>query len=468
MARQALVASAGFGVFALVLRLINLGGRSLWLDESYSVWLAGQPVSDIVRHVDFHPPLYYLLLKVWLSLGAWAAGDIGVRLPSAIASALSVVVGVWMLARVDRAAALLFGALSSTSALLAWYGQEARMYALASLAVTIALTQLAVIVRLERTRERSVAGPWLMYGVASLAALYLHYDAALLLSAAGLIYLWANRQNGRRLLGWTGVHALLALAFLPQMARLIDTFERVNTLHIIENAPVALAALAVGVLGGAAVVGLVIWRAGPARAAVALAVLVILGLAVADLTTYGVSIKRHIAIVTPVALMGASLVLTRARLPAVARAGLVLVGVPALILVLVVHPKEDWRGVATYLDAAARPDDELVVYQGYTDVALRRYYHGSPRTVPVYSASIEVLTGLDPSASVWLVESHTTEPPTLAASLARARPLIESREFYRVAVRHFGPERAARRVAPDDGSEARGSMAGRGSASAGS
>src|SRR5690349_4672548 len=42
--------------------------RDLWVDESFSIWLARLPLSQmlfVVTHVDTHPPLFYVLLHFW-------------------------------------------------------------------------------------------------------------------------------------------------------------------------------------------------------------------------------------------------------------------------------------------------------------------------------------------------------------------------------------------------------------------
>src|SRR5256885_11898650 len=43
-------------------------GASLWMDEGLSIGIASQPLLDIphVLRVDGSPPLYYMLLSVWM------------------------------------------------------------------------------------------------------------------------------------------------------------------------------------------------------------------------------------------------------------------------------------------------------------------------------------------------------------------------------------------------------------------
>ena len=54
-----------------LLRVFQLGTKGMWLDETFSVWLANQGVGDMLQwivKIDQHPPLYYLLLHYWVAL----------------------------------------------------------------------------------------------------------------------------------------------------------------------------------------------------------------------------------------------------------------------------------------------------------------------------------------------------------------------------------------------------------------
>ena len=64
-----LVAALTF--LALALRLINLDGRNLWLDEAFSAWFSERSFHylwTVLPTYEAHPPFYYSLLKVWRSL----------------------------------------------------------------------------------------------------------------------------------------------------------------------------------------------------------------------------------------------------------------------------------------------------------------------------------------------------------------------------------------------------------------
>ena len=63
------VVLVGLLALSLVLRTNSLG-ESLWMDEGLSIGIASQPLFDIpgVLRVDGSPPLYYMMLAVWMDL----------------------------------------------------------------------------------------------------------------------------------------------------------------------------------------------------------------------------------------------------------------------------------------------------------------------------------------------------------------------------------------------------------------
>lgn len=54
-----------------LLRVLLLDAKGLWLDETFSVWLANHRVAEMLQwivRIDPHPPLYYFLLHHWIAL----------------------------------------------------------------------------------------------------------------------------------------------------------------------------------------------------------------------------------------------------------------------------------------------------------------------------------------------------------------------------------------------------------------
>src|ERR671917_16542 len=109
----------------------NSLGESLWMDEGLSIGIASQPLFDIpgVLRMDGSPPLYYMLLSVWMDL----VGD-GPAETQALSVAIALVAvpgGLWAgWSLFGRRAGLICAALCAVNPFLTQYAQETRMYSL--------------------------------------------------------------------------------------------------------------------------------------------------------------------------------------------------------------------------------------------------------------------------------------------------------------------------------------------------
>ena len=190
------------------LRLCRLDFQPLWGDEGWSFYFAGMTLPEMVRHTaqDIHPPLYYALLHAWLNLTGGTPE--GARLLSIIIGSLLVAV-VWRLGSLllDRRAALLGGVLTALAPLGVYYSQEVRMYMLVTLLGAVSLYGFARLVALApegADGEKGAEGRWvgwlLGHGLATAAALYTMYYAALLLLAQAiwLATHWATQRQVSR------------------------------------------------------------------------------------------------------------------------------------------------------------------------------------------------------------------------------------------------------------------------------
>lgn len=134
----AIVALGGF------LRGHQIGSKGLWLDEAFSVWLAWQPVGEMLAwllRIDQHPPLYYALLHFWMALGDDA---VTVRALSALLGTLTIPV-MFLLGRrlADEKIGLLAALILAASPFHVRFAQETRMYTLLMLNATLSLYCLA-------------------------------------------------------------------------------------------------------------------------------------------------------------------------------------------------------------------------------------------------------------------------------------------------------------------------------------
>jgi 4-amino-4-deoxy-L-arabinose transferase-like glycosyltransferase len=204
---------AGILIFALFIRLWHIDRESFWADEGWTMLLAkGPTLADVVITMadDQHPPIYFMLARVWMSLfGANGDHEIIIRLLSAFASLLAIA-GMYRLATdhfsvgAGFAAALLL-ALADNEIMLA---REARHYALMS-----ALAILSSLAYLRYSRRPS-RGSGLVWFGCSVLLFYTHYLAALLFVVQGLHALLLVRPIRRLADVWLRL-AFVGLAWLP-------------------------------------------------------------------------------------------------------------------------------------------------------------------------------------------------------------------------------------------------------------
>ncbi len=115
---------------SLFLRTNSLG-ESLWMDEGLSIGIASQPLFDIpgVLRVDGSPPLYYMLLSVWMD--AFGDGPGETQGLSVAIALLAIPGGLWAgWSLFGRRAGLICAALCAVNPFLTNYAQETRMYSL--------------------------------------------------------------------------------------------------------------------------------------------------------------------------------------------------------------------------------------------------------------------------------------------------------------------------------------------------
>ena len=170
-----------FGVVLLVsacCKLLSLNSRELWLDETYSAFVANLPLAELPRHLagEYNPPFFYILLWAWVHI----VGDVQahLRLFSVVLNICSMF-GMYVLAR--RMLGARFGALAAVlfafSPMLFVYSLEVRNYMLFIL-IFICLLVIHWMVAIERREEK-----WLIlaYGILAALLFYTSYIAVFIL-----------------------------------------------------------------------------------------------------------------------------------------------------------------------------------------------------------------------------------------------------------------------------------------------
>ncbi|MGE0299440.1 glycosyltransferase family 39 protein [Pseudonocardia sp.] len=458
--RRTLLAVGAVTLLAAVLRCWGLADKSLWIDEAFSLWLSTQDPDAIREHVlvlDKHPPLYYLLLHLWLAV----AGDGEVALRS-----LSVVFGVatvplaYLIGRDagGRRVGLLAAALLAVSPLHVWYGQLGRMYAMLTFFAALATWCLVRLLTRGRTLgPADAAACWVGFGAATTLTMLSHNTAVLFpVAVAAFLAVRAVRERGRRDPdpdAWPTRAYALALGgglllwsvwlpgFLHQAAAVDDEFwlPAPTVAKVLEHVrdlvsarapgelvvPLVLAAVALGGLGARRLRG----RSGVALLLALLVVLPALGELVASVRRPVFYTQTLVWTAVPLLVLVAAglLALRRRRVTAAALAVGALLAVNAVSLANYYDDPgvEDWRGAARYLAEQAEPGDLVIFDAAWGRIPFDHHYaaeggplldvHGVPtelfergelesKVTPADVPRLDTLVAGRPR--VWVVYSH--------------------------------------------------------------
>ena len=210
--RWAVVACLG----VLVLASLWLRTRAIyahyWIDEGISVGIASHPLRHIpsLMRQDGSPPLYYLLLHVWMAIRG--RGEVATHELSLIFALVTIPAAYWAGESVfGRRAGVVGAVIAAGVPYLTLYAQETRMYApMTLLSLIVAASFVHAFV--ER-RQRYLP----VFSVSLAAALYTHNWAIFLTCAsllAFLISVWSVPGGERRGLWRDGLLAFGGVAIL--------------------------------------------------------------------------------------------------------------------------------------------------------------------------------------------------------------------------------------------------------------
>lgn len=211
-----------FGLFALafltaLVLIFGLErGDPLWLDEAWTIAVAGQRTWVGFFHQvywDVNAPLYQLVIHLWQ--GVFGLSDLSLRIPSLVmALATPLVLASRPIEGLPTAERLAWAAITALWFPLLSYAQEARCYAMLMLLGTLQCLAFLALMREPTTRRAAV---WAVLGALSILT---HYDAILAAGVQGLVYVAVHRM--RAVKTWPA-----ALAYLPAFAWLAYHLPRI-------------------------------------------------------------------------------------------------------------------------------------------------------------------------------------------------------------------------------------------------
>lgn len=402
---------------AFALRLFNLGGKSLWSDEGLTLRRAEQPLDLVFRNVnvipvgpnyqdgrelevvdtpDLHPPLYFLLMHVWIRLAG--TSEFALRFPSVVGGILALPL-LYALARslMSREAGLWAALLGTVSPFFLWYSQEARMYTwLVVLSLASIYTFLSLLEDSPNRRDYAA------FVAVALALVYTHYAGLLLVALEFLVYVIYRLR--KRPQGALTVLVVVTVALLP-LTPFVWRALRVQAFSFSHRPLFAILweASSSFSLGPTRAAIQPLWRLSPFLLLFVVGVAVLglarprrigllaLGyLALPVLAQYLLSFvrptymnPRHLMAVAPAweLIVAQGVVALRRRWwPAVA----VVLGVVLILRgeanhdILTSHQfwKDDIRGAVEYIEARARPGDAVVLHHPVIRLTFDYYYDG--------------------------------------------------------------------------------------------
>ncbi|MFN8532205.1 MAG: glycosyltransferase family 39 protein [Dehalococcoidia bacterium] len=423
---------------AFGLRVFRLDGHGYRGDEAFVIWFVRQDWVALIGAVagnEPHPPLFYLLAKLWS--GLVGDGEVVFRFLPLCFGVLAVPIvgkiGVRLGGRAEIG--LIAALLLAANPFHLWHSQDLRMYT-----QTVALSLWSVLAFLRLDERPADRVRLLQYGVISALALLSHYTFLPLLVVQNLVWGMRHRQDRAALGRWILVQAVLGGMVLGWMAAnwtvllgyrgngdqpaLLDALRRAAVAYLTGRSGSPEWATLAGLLGGLVAAAGAIWIARRSRSLGALAVLgVVLGFAMQWAASLRGPVFDENYLLSA---SGLYYVLLGAGILALGRWLFPVVGVTILGVLLVasslalgnywLNPAyakaADWRSEARAIERAARPGD--VVILNYPDPTFEYYYRGAvpvrliPATVPFDRAAVaaELRQTVAESLRIWLVPVH--------------------------------------------------------------
>ncbi|MGE5458190.1 MAG: glycosyltransferase family 39 protein [Methanococcaceae archaeon] len=201
-------------ILGFILRVIDLGSESLSFDEIYSVRLAQMNFAGIINVTayDYHPPLYYFLLHLWVLFSG--VGETGVRMLSVLFNTAAI----WMTFKTgkilfDKHTGILAALLFAVSHFNVEFSQEARMYSLLAL---LSISSMYFLLSYLKYAQKSS-----LFYLVLVNILLLHTHVySFFVVAAELIYFFSLAKTDKnnfklRLKNFLLAQLFIFLAFLP-------------------------------------------------------------------------------------------------------------------------------------------------------------------------------------------------------------------------------------------------------------
>lgn len=219
--------------FALLLRYLFIGDRYFWGDESSSALISEENLVTLLDQAahDVHPPLYYILLHLWMRI--FGESIVAIRLLSVLFGVITVYVTIRLTEQIsNKKAALIAGWFMAILPMAVQYSQEARMYSLLCM-----LLLSATYFLIKWLKEPSNHKHLIFYAVLMVLSFYTHYFTIFTFMIHWLYLVHFSRKtrwnfNVLKNKFWYAANLSIALFFLPGLLTLISLLFHIEELKV--------------------------------------------------------------------------------------------------------------------------------------------------------------------------------------------------------------------------------------------
>jgi mannosyltransferase len=391
-----------------VLRFVNLGFNSLWLDEASTYTFASMSIPGIWAATaggEFNPPLFYWIEHLMLVFGN---NEIILRFVPALCGVLTIPLMYWVGKEfVDRNVGIVAAAACTFSPFLIFYSQEARAYSMGLFFITFAMVFFLKALRTNNATH------WALFGALSALAYWTHFYTLVITGTLVLYAIFVKamewKEDLRSLKPVIIGAATFVIMSLPLLVLTLQLFAKrtsggptfgIQGAGIISETFRQLSGFSELVM----LLFLILFVIGIIQAllldrnkGIFLLALTILPFVISWFLSYKIPMQpRYLIILAPVYFVGIALLYKPVYSLLSSRK--IVYAVMALLVVLSVttpffvgyyssYSKEDWRGFAGQMRQAAKPGDTLVFVPGYISQPFDYYYINGSYGTFEYGAS---------------------------------------------------------------------------------
>lgn len=201
----------------LVVRLYDLDGESIWVDEGHSIYVASFDLDQLIEEIskDNHPPLYSIILHYWMKLGPQTAYHL--RLLSVIFGVLSI----FLIYKVgkeifDQYSGMVSSLILALSVFHIYFSQEIRSYMLVVVLILLSYYLLLILIKKQKIFY------YIFYIITIILLVYTHFLGWFILLAQNIYYLLRFPLNVIRFKRLAMIDAVILILFLPWVNILIS------------------------------------------------------------------------------------------------------------------------------------------------------------------------------------------------------------------------------------------------------